>query len=75
MQIYSWQGINCLELWAKVLGAHSDKTELKPLVYPLTQLMLGAARLVPTPRFFPLRLRLIRALNRCDLRGKQMSIL
>ena len=63
-QIYSWQGINCLELWAKVLGAHADKAELRPLVYPLTQLLLGAARLVPTPRFFPLRLRLVRALNR-----------
>ena len=48
----------------QVLGAHSDKAELRPLVYPLTQLLLGAARLVPTPRFFPLRLRLIRALNR-----------
>lgn len=29
------------------------------------QLLMGAARLVPTPRFFPLRLRLIRATHRC----------
>lgn len=28
------------------------------------QLLLGAARLVPTPRFFPLRLRLLRATSR-----------
>jgi len=33
-------------------------------VYPLVQLLLGTARLVPTPRFFPLRLRLVRALVR-----------
>ncbi|KAG2453202.1 hypothetical protein HYH02_002526 [Chlamydomonas schloesseri] len=62
--VYCWQTVNCMELWAKVLGAHHDRPELKPLVYPVVQLLLGAARLVPTPRYFPLRLRLARALNR-----------
>lgn len=61
-QVYCWQTLNCLELWAKVLGAHAEKQELKPLVYPLAQVLLGAVRLVPTPRYFPLRLRCIRAL-------------
>ena len=65
LQIYCWQGINCLELWARVLGAHSERPELRPLVHPTTQLIIGAARLVPTPRYFPLRLRLVRTLNRC----------
>ncbi|KAJ9520966.1 hypothetical protein QJQ45_022715 [Haematococcus lacustris] len=63
-EIYSWQGCNALELWARVLGAHAGRPELRPLVYPLVQLLLGAARLVPTPRFFPLRLRLLRACHR-----------
>ena len=58
------QTINCLELWAKVLGSHSEQPELRPLVYPLVQLVMGAARLVATPRYFPLRLRLTRCLNR-----------
>lgn len=32
---------------------------LRALVYPLAQVLLGAARLVPAPRYFPLRLRLV----------------
>ncbi len=43
-------------------GAHLRLQELRPLVYPLTQVLLGSVRLVPTPRYFPLRLRCIRAL-------------
>ena len=46
-------------------ATHGGTPELKPLVYPVAQLLQGAARLVPTPRYFPLRLRLVRAINRC----------
>ena len=79
-EVYCWQAVNCLELWARVLAAHGGPgggaagagsggsndvaRELRPLVYPVAQLLLGAARLVPTPRYFPLRLRLARAANR-----------
>lgn len=48
----------------KVLAAAAPQGTLQPLVYPLSQLLLGATRLVPTPRYFPIRLRLVRALNR-----------
>jgi Noc2p family len=58
------QTLNCLELWARVLGAAPKGGGLAPLVYPLVQLLLGTARLVPTPRYFPIRLRLVRALNK-----------
>ena len=47
-----------------MLAAHADSAELRPLVYPVAQLLMGAARLVPTPAYFPLRLRCVRALNR-----------
>ena len=36
--------------------------DLRALIYPLTQILIGTVRLVPTPRYFPLRLRCIRAL-------------
>ena len=46
-----------------MLASHADQLELAPLLYPLTQLLLGCARLVPTPRYFPLRLRCVAMLN------------
>jgi hypothetical protein len=57
------QTLMCLELWVKVLTAAAPRGTLSPLVYPTTQLLLGAARLVPTPRYFPIRLRLVRVIN------------
>ncbi len=41
-QIYSWQGINALELWARVLGAHAGQPALRPLVHPLIQVSAAA---------------------------------
>ena len=45
--------------------------QLRGLVYPVAQLLLAAVRLVPSPQYFPLHLRCIRALNRlaraCDV--------
>ena len=49
----------------RVLQSHAadDTCALRPLVYPVAQVALGAARLLPSARYAPLRLRLIRALN------------
>lgn len=61
-EVYCWKAINCLELWGVVLATHGTSSDLQLLVYPVTQLLLGAARLVPSPRWFPVRLRLARVL-------------
>ncbi|KAG0472810.1 hypothetical protein HPP92_014667 [Vanilla planifolia] len=63
-KVYNWQFLYCLELWTKVICDHNSETDFGPLAYPLTQILLGMATLVPTARFFPLRLRCIRMLNR-----------
>ncbi|KAJ2083167.1 Nucleolar Complex 2 protein [Coemansia sp. RSA 988] len=71
--IYNWQFVNSLDFWTEVLATYcGDRAEEKPelcstlesLVYPLTQIILGVARLVPTAKYFPLRLRCIGLLLR-----------
>ena len=63
--VYCWQYINCLECWVRVLQTHAQQETdpLRPLIYPVAQVALGAARLLPSARYAPLRLRLVRALN------------
>ncbi|KAG6386469.1 hypothetical protein SASPL_155372 [Salvia splendens] len=63
-KVYQWKFINCLELWTGVVCAYSNEADLKPLAYPLTQIITGVARLVPSACYFPLRLRCVRMLNR-----------
>ena len=63
--VYCWQYVNCLECWVRVLQAHAadENAPLRPLIYPVAQVALGAARLLPSARYAPLRLRLVRVLN------------
>uniref|UniRef100_A0A2N9EY38 Nucleolar complex protein 2 homolog n=1 Tax=Fagus sylvatica TaxID=28930 RepID=A0A2N9EY38_FAGSY len=63
-KVYEWKFINCLELWTGAICAYSSEADFKPLAYPLTQIISGVARLVPTARYFPLRLRCVKMLNR-----------
>ncbi|PIN24746.1 putative protein involved in nuclear export of pre-ribosome [Handroanthus impetiginosus] len=63
-KVYQWKYINCLELWTGVVCAYSSEADLRPLAYPLTQIITGVTRLVPSACYFPLRLRCVRMLNR-----------
>lgn len=63
-KVYQWKYINCLELWTGVVCAYSTEADLRPLAYPLTQIITGVARLVSSACYFPLRLRCVRMLNR-----------
>ena len=73
--VYCWQYIHCLKLWSAVLAqackmakdmesARSSEAELlNSLIYPLTEVIQGVAKLVPTTRHLPLRLHCVRFLQ------------
>lgn len=63
-RVYGWKFMNCLELWTGAICTYSSEANLKPLAFPLTQIISGTARLVPTAQYFPLRLWCIKMLNR-----------
>ena len=56
--------MNCLDVWVKVLCTHRGTDDLQPLAYPLVQVISGVSRLVPTARYFPLRVQCAKMLNR-----------
>ena len=64
LQVYNWQYVYSLRVWCKLLAEElpAGKAGLKPLVYPLVQVTLGAMRLVPTSRFLPYKFHCIDAL-------------
>ncbi|PKA47668.1 Nucleolar complex protein 2 like [Apostasia shenzhenica] len=62
-KVYNWQFLFCLELWTKVISTYNSGADFGPLAYPLSQILSGVANLVPTARYFPLRLRCIKMLN------------
>ena len=74
--VYCWQYIHCLKLWIAVItasckkgadddeiGRGDDVQLLRSLIFPLTEVILGVARLVPTTRHLPLRLHCVRFLQ------------
>ncbi|CZT17576.1 related to nucleolar complex protein 2 [Ramularia collo-cygni] len=67
--VYNWQYVHSLDFWSRVLAAHCTEptSPLRPLIYPLVQVTLGALRLIPTATYFPLRFQLIRSLLRVSM--------
>lgn len=69
--VLNWPYLHCLDFWSLVLSkACSDEREehgpsyMRPLIYPLVQVALGVARLVPISRYFPARLHVIQTMLR-----------
>lgn len=72
--VYNWQFCHALDFWSRVVAQHCvpekelkhklKELPLRPLIYPLVQVTLGAIRLVPTAQFFALRFYLVRLMLR-----------
>ncbi|KAK2557702.1 Nucleolar complex protein 2-like protein [Acropora cervicornis] len=61
--VYNWQYIQCLHLWCRIVSEVKSNGVLDPLIYPLVQTVLGAIKLVPAARYYPLKFHCIRSLN------------
>ncbi|KAG5650968.1 hypothetical protein H0H81_010357 [Sphagnurus paluster] len=71
-QVYNWQYVHCIDFWSIVLARACDtrtqaenggkESDLKPLIYPLVQVSLGAIKLISTSRSYPFHLHIIRSL-------------
>jgi nucleolar complex protein 2 len=69
--VYCWQYLHCLKVWVAVLSASAGNSSvgddeaslLRSLIYPLTEVIFGTARLVPTTRHLPLRLHCVRLIQ------------
>jgi len=66
--VYNWQFINSLKLFSAILCRFATETneqfeEMKHLVYPITQIVIGTISLVPTPKYYPIRFLCVRILN------------
>ena len=70
-QVYGWQYIQCLKLWVAVLSSAAQqqnddngKVDMKSLIYPLIEIIMGTLRLIPSPvRHLPYRCHCVRLLH------------
>ncbi|KAK0463081.1 Noc2-domain-containing protein [Desarmillaria tabescens] len=70
-QVYNWQYVHSIDFWSLVLARACDvdpesgrdgEGELRPLIYPLVQVSLGAIKLISSSRSYPFHLHIIRSL-------------
>ena len=69
-QVTTWQFLNCLRLWTRVICAMPEGDALGPLIFPLAQIMFGVMAAAPSIYFIPLRFHLITCLHQLAASGR-----
>lgn len=62
-KIYSWQYINCINIWVKFIAHNIKEHDLRPLSSFLIDIISGVACLFTGPRYVPLRVKCVQMLN------------
>ena len=62
-QLTSWQFLNCVRVWTRLLYKYPGKDALFPLVYPFCQVVIGVIGVAQSPRLIPVRLHFISCLQ------------
>lgn len=69
--VYNWQYAHSIDFWSLVLARacsletqiqRGKESELKPLIYPLVQVSLGAVKLISNTRSYPFHFHIIRSM-------------
>ena len=63
-KIYSWQYINCVNLWVKFITCNIRAYDLQPLSSLLIEVIIGIGSLFSGPRYLPLRFKCAHMLNK-----------
>ena len=61
--VLNWQYMNCLRLWTRVLCSQPKDDELKPLAFPLIQVLYGALSAAPSAAYIPFRFHVVSCLQ------------
>jgi len=81
-KVYCWQFLNCCKVWVAVLTAYpslppssssssseQQQQQLRELVFPLAQILIGMIKLAPSARHYPLALHALTLLQRLAARA------
>lgn len=69
-QVLTWQFLNCLRLWTRLLCAMPAEEDLGPLVFPLSQILFGVITASPSSVYTPLHLHIVSCLQQLAAHSK-----
>ena len=61
--IYNWQFVNSLILWSRVIMKYISNEDIRLLIYPMIQTIIGVIKLNYGEQYYLLRIRLVMLLN------------